>query len=222
MKNKDLPRPAQAHYDRLLQLEEKKSYNNEHLDLLNNFDWSAQIFEENGKYGLRSAVGELLLPADFDDFMTMTGDVLRRGDRVVSQKNGKWGVAVAEGKDTTWHLQPEYDYIGYPNYLTAVCKEGKWGIINISTGQYLISPECDMVHTDNGILFVNGLASYEKNGKIGIIRMDGAFTEAIFQETDFEPEGPIRVMLNGGWGFINKHGNFTTEEEDDLWCFYLD
>ncbi|MFW5663912.1 MAG: hypothetical protein ACOCYD_02635 [bacterium] len=222
MENQKLPRPTQADYDRILQLEDTNNYYDEYMELSDSFDWSAQTFEKNGKYGLKSAVGELLLPAEYDNFKTMGGDILRRGNRVTAQKNGKWGVALANGNETTWHLQPQYDYIGYPNYLTAVCKDGKWGIINMSTREYLIAPDCDMVHTDNGILFVNRLGLYEKNGKIGVVRMDGAFTEAIFEETDFEPEGPIKVMFNGEWGFINEQGSFTTNEEDDVWWFSVE
>ena len=221
MENEKLPRPTQADYDKLLQLEEEKRFNDEYMELFDNFDWSVQTFEENGKYGLKSAVGEVLLPAAFEDFMTMTGDVLRKGDRVVTLHNGLWGVIIADGTGT-WMIEPQYDYIGYPQYLTPVCKDDKWGVLNISTGEFLIPLECDSVGADRGLIFVNGLGYYEKDGKTGIIRMDGVFTEAIFEDTDFEPEGPVRVMLNGEWGYINEQGNFTTNEDDDVWCFYLD
>ena len=221
MENNQLPRPTQADYDRLLQMEETSSYNDEYMELFNKFDWSAQTFEDNGKYGLMSAVGEVLLPAAFQDFMIMSGDVLRRGNRIVTQQNDKWGIIIADGTGT-WLIEPQYDYIGYPQYLTPVCKEGKWGVLDMNTGMYLIEPECDMVHADQGLMFVNGIGSYEKDGKTGIIREDGVFTEALFEDTDFEPEGPVRVKLNGQWGFINEQGTFTTDEDDDVWCFYLD
>ena len=221
MEASKLPRPTQAQYDRLLQLENEKQFNDEFMELSNSFDWSAQTFEENGRYGLKSAVGEVLLPANFEDFMTMTGDVLRKGNRIVTQQNGKWGIILADGTGT-WTIEPQYDYIGYPHHLTAVCKDDKWGVLDVSTGEFLIPLECDMVYGDRGIMFVNGLGSYKKDGKIGIIRLDGAFTEALYEDTDFEPEGPVKVKLNGQWGFINAQGNFTTDEEDDLWCFYID
>jgi len=221
MENNNLPRPTQADYDRLLQLEDSKSYGDTHMELFNSFDWSAQIFEENGKYGLKSAVGEVLLPARFEDFMIMTGDVLRKGNRIVTQQNGQWGVMIADGTGS-WLIEPQYDYIGYPQYLTPVCKDGKWGVLDISTGQYLIPPECDRLEHSRGLLFVNGLSWYEKAGKIGIIRLDGVFTEALFEDTEFEPEGPVKVKFNGEWGFINEKGNFTTDEEDDLWYFHVD
>ena len=221
MENNNLPRPTQADYDRLLQLEDSKSYGDTHMELFNSFDWSAQIFEENGKYGLKSAVGEVLLPAAFEDFMIMSGDVLRKGSRVVTQQNRKWGVIIADGTGS-WMIMPEYDYIGYPNHLTPVCKDNKWGVLNIATGDYLIPLDCDMVHADRGLMFVNGIGSYEKDGKTGIIREDGAFTQAIFEDTDFDLEGPVKVMLNSDWGYINEQGNFTTNQDDDVWCFDLD
>ncbi len=221
MENNKLPRPTQADYEKRLQLEKNNDMSDEYLNWLNSFDWSAEIFEENGKHGLKSALGEVLLPAAFDDFMMLTSALVYQGDLVVTQQNGLWGVIVADGKGT-WLVEPQYNYIGYPNTLTNVCKDKKWGVLNILTGEFLIPLECDMVHAHSGFMFINGIGSYEKDGKTGIIREDGAFTEAIFEDVDIDSEDLVRVKLNGEWGFINEQGAFTTDEDDDVWYSSVD
>ncbi len=216
-----LPRPTQADYEKLLQLEQNDDSDDEYLDWHNRFDWSAEVFEENGKHGLKSALGELLLPAVYDDFMMLTSESLNKGDLVVTQQDGLWGVIVADGKGT-WLVEPIYNYIGYPNPITNVCKGKKWGVLNIVTGEFVIPLECDMVHAHSGFMFMAGIGSYEKDGKIGIVREDGSFTDAIFEDVNIDLEDLVRVKLDGQWGFINEQGAFTTDEDDDVWVPYMD
>lgn len=215
------PKPTPADYKKREELERKDFAGVEHNEFMAAFDWETELFEKDGKYGLRTALGEEIVPPAFEDFRLLRPAELEHGDRVVAQHNGKWGVLIADGRGA-WLVEPEYDYIGYPNNLAPACIGEKWGVINIPANKSLIPIECDMVHVDHGFLFINGIGSYEKDGKTGIIREDGAFTEAIFEDTDLDFEGALKVKLNGEWGFINEHGTFTTDEEDDRWCFYLD
>lgn len=214
-------KPTPADYKKREELEKKDFGGKEHNDFMAAFDWETELIEKDGKYGLRTALGEVIVPPVFENFMLLRPAELNNGDRVVTQHNGKWGVLIADGKGT-WLVEPEYDYIGYPNNLAPVCIGEKWGVINIPANKFLIPIECDMVHVNHGFLFINGLGSYEKDGKTGIIRQDGAFTEAIFEDTDPDFEGTLRVKLNGEWGFINELGAFTTNEDDDIWYFSHD
>lgn len=216
-----LPKPTPADYKKREELEKKDFAGEEHNDFMAAFDWETELIEKDGKYGLRTALGEIIVPPAFEDFMLLRPAELKNGDRVVTQYNGKWGVLIADGKGT-WLVEPAYDYIGYPNDLAPVCIGEKWGVLNIPANKVHIPIECDTVQVNHGFLFINGLGFYEKDGKTGIIRQDGAFTEAIFEDTDPDFEGTLRVKLNGAWGFINQQGTFTTNEDDDIWCFYLD
>ena len=38
----------------------------EHANLINNYDWYDEEFEENGKVGLKNVKGEVLVPAIYD------------------------------------------------------------------------------------------------------------------------------------------------------------
>ena len=142
-----------------------------------------------------------------------------KGVRVVVEVNGKFGVVIADGIGTCL-IEPEYDFIGYPNDIVHVCKNGLWGVLNIATGEYLIPPDCESVSNDNGFMFTNGIGYYEKAGKLGVIRDDGAFTEAIYDEVDGFPDEVVKVKLNGQWGYIDENKKFTTDE--DSASFYFD
>ena len=195
--------------------------NLDHLEFLNSIDWTDELFCENGKYGLKSPIGELLLPPLFDNMKTLSSTGLCKGERVVVQQNGKWGIALADGIGT-WLIQPEYEFIGYPNNLTAVCLDGKWGVLNISKNDFLIPPECDRIYIDGGFMFVNGMGVYEKNGKSGIISDDGSFTEAIFEDVIIELDEFVKVNYEGQWGYVDKNNLFTTDEDEAFYNCILD
>ena len=211
MTNRNLPRPTRQDYDKLLQLEKRHNWSDRHIDWLNSFDWSAEAFEENGRRGLKSAIGDILLPAEFEDFKLLTGAVLHHGDRITTKQGGLWGVIIADGKGT-WLVEPRYDYIGYPNTLTQACLKNQWGVLNILTAEFLITLECDSVHTHNGSMFCCSTGTYEKQGKIGILFENGSFTQAMFDEVDLSAAKPLRVKRNGKWGFLNESGHFTSDE----------
>ena len=191
--------------------------NFDYLDFMNSIDWSPELFEENGKCGLKTALGEMILPPVYDD-MSLPYEV-NKGDRIVALKDGKCGIVIADTKGT-WLIKPEFDYIGYPNTLTHVCKDGKWGVLNIATGEYLIPLECDKVFSEGGYLFVNGIGTFEKDGKIGVITQYGAFTQPIFDEVEFDDEAPVKVKFNGEWGYINEENQFTKDEEEA--CYFYE
>lgn len=192
--------------------------NFDYLDFMNSIDWSAETFEEEGLCGLKTSLGEMVLPPVFE-VVCPTYEV-NNGDRIVVMQNKKWGVVIADTKGT-WLIQPEFDYIGYPNALTQVCKDGKWGVLNITTGEYLIPLTCDKVFSEGGYLFVNGIGTFEKDGKLGVITQYGAFTQPIFEEVEFDDEAPVKVKLNGEWGYINEENQFSRDEEEASYFYEM-
>ena len=180
-------------------------------------DWANELFSDEDTYGIKNAAGEILLPPVFEDFMGVNGIELRKGDKVIAKRNGRWGVAIADGKET-WLIKPVFHYIGFPNPVTHVRKGNRWGIINIVTGDFIIPLTCEMVYDNHGFLFNNGIGFYKKEGKIGVIREDYSLTKPIFEDFDPGPEGPVKVKYNGKWGYINEENSFTTElDEADYW-----
>ncbi len=220
MENEKLPKPSPADLQRLRELEQQEdgNWSTEYEELWNAFDWKPELILEGGKCGLKSLLGELILPVNFEDVKLLSATIVEKGDRIVAQQNGKWGVVLADG-DGTWLVKPEFDYIGYPNNITHVQKDGKWGVIDISKNEFLIQPECEYVNDDNGFMFINGISIYEKDGKTGVITSYGAFTEPIFEEVEFDPEGPVKVMYDGKRGFITEDSRFMEDEDEAGYCF---
>ena len=180
--------------------------------ILDAFDWSTEVFESNGLYGIKTAWDEVLLEAGYEDLRLLPYEELKKGDKVAAQLNGHWGILILDGKGS-WLIEPEYDDIGYPNTLTHVRKGNEWGVINIDKKDFVLPLGISQVQTESGFMFVNGIGIYEKNGKFGVIAEEGIYTEAIFDKVDDEPFGHVKVRLNKIWGYIDKNGQFTENKE---------
>ena len=229
MDKEQKPKATQADFERREKLtstlKEKWSeeVNDEFMEMMNSLDWDTEIIYEGDKCGLRNWRGEILLPPVFEDFGLLTGfsgkyREMNKGERVSARKDGKWGVVVADGTGT-WIVDPIYDCIGYPQNLTYFCIDGRWGVFNIPEGRYLIEPVCDAVVDNGGSLFFNGIGFYRKDDKYGVIGSWGSFTEPIFEDYKGAPEGVVKVMYNGEWGYVTEEGSFTTECEEAYYYF---
>jgi len=220
MGNEKLLKPTLANYQKRDAYNQMQSDGNhsdelvfEQLDFLNSIDWGGELFLDGELCGLKNALGEVMLAPVFENMKLLSQKDIKKDDWIVAMQNGKWGVVLADGIGT-WLVQPEYDTIGYPNNLTYVCKDGKWGVIELSTQELIIPLECDKIFADNGFMFINGIGYYEKDGKTGVITTSGIFTGAIFDEADGDPDGFVKVKFNGEWGFINEDNKFTTDEDE--------
>lgn len=221
MKNTTRPRATAVDYEKrneyneMLNKKQRDSeLNMEYLDFMNRFTWGAEIFMKEDKCGLKSGLGEILLPADFEDMKLLSQEEVSHGQKIVVMQKGKWGVVLADGEGT-WLIEPEFDFIGYPNTLAAVCKNGKWGVLDLSKRDYLIPLECDRIHSDQGFMFTNRIGFYEKDGLTGVISDSGDFTEPVFEEVEFDSEeGAVKVKYNGQWGFVDEKHQVTTQEDD--------
>jgi len=183
---------------------------------------SPGLFRRGDKYGFRSPDGKVVVPAKFEDFMTLSSRGVKKGERVTAQDRGKWGVVIADGKGN-WLIKPEYDYIGFPNDLTHVLKDGKWGILNISKGEYLVKPECDEIPAWNGFMFTNRVGFYKKGGKWGVVMDWGQMTEPLFDDYGGDTDdGWVELKYKGKWGYINEKNQFTADEEEAFYRYYLD
>lgn len=197
--------------------------NDELMRMMNSLDWDTEIIYDGDKCGLKNWKGEILLPPVFEDFGLLTGSSgkyreMYSGEKVSAKKDGKWGVVIADGNGM-WAVDPVYDSIGYPRGLTYVCLGGKWGVLNIPEGKYLIEPVCDSVVVYDGFLFCNGIGFYSKDGKYGVIGSWGSFTDAIFDDYEGAPEGAVKVMYKGEWGFVTEEGSFALEM-DEAYYYY--
>jgi hypothetical protein len=218
MQENKLPRPTPADY--LKRKEIEKADQDAWVDIMNSFDWSHELTKDGELVGLKTALGEVLLPPVFENFKMMTKQELKKGERVVTQQGGKWGVIIADGTGT-WLIKPEYDYIGYPNDITHVCKSDKWGVIDLLKGEFLIEPECEMVYDNSGFLFCNRIGFNKKDGKYGVLADWGAHTAPVFEEVEMEPDGYVKVKYNWEWGFVGEDNKFTAEEDEAYYLFEI-
>jgi hypothetical protein len=172
-----------------------------------------QVFSENGKYGLASADGSVLLPAVFDDFKLLSGFTIRAGQKVVARLGDKYGIAIA-GTEGEWLIEPMYDDIAFPNMITAVKKGEKWGFLNTQTLEMVIPVELDTISNGHSFPFVNGVGYFQKDDKWGVILEDGTYTAAVFDEAEPNDSGVIEVRQGNVSGWIDQKGQLTTDEND--------
>jgi hypothetical protein len=225
MTNDKKQRPTKAIYDERINLEQQLNaewnddLSDQHLNILNNYDWSTSVFQEGDMYGLKMWDDAILLPAEFDNFKTLNSEELNFGYRVVANINNKEGVVLPEKNGWSWLLNPEFDYITYPNDIVAVKKGEKWGIYCFSKTKYLIPIECEMITIHSGFLIMNGIGQFKKDGLWGIISDSGEYTEAIYNEVEDDIEGPVKVKLGEKWGYVKEDLTFS-ENEDDAYFWY--
>lgn len=185
----------------------------EDLVFVNRFNWSPEVYEVNGKKGLKNCIGEVLTDAVYDDFYNLPNFDISLHDKVVAVVNNKCGVVLLDGKGT-WLVQPEYDYIGYPNQITYMKKEGKWGVYNLYENKFILPLVCDWLSHENGFLFCNEVAFYGIGDKTGVILGNGEFTRAMFDDVEMEDNGTVKVFYQKEWGYVNEEGQFTKDEDE--------
>ena len=227
-----LPRPGPAEYlkrdeyNRQMDKNRSGKLDNEYLNFLNSWDWDTDVIRKGGKYGLRTALGEIILPPLFENLKLLSSrrgkaGELKKGDWVVAMKDGRWGVVEADGKGK-WLIEPEYDYIGFPNNITHFLKDGKWSVMKISTRECLVK-DCDEVTTWNGFMFMNRVGTYKKKGKWGVIMDWGGMTKPLFDDVSGDTDdGPVEVKYDGKNGFINEKNEFTEEEDEAYYRYNTD
>src|ERR1035437_9839350 len=80
MNNNQLAKATREDFEKRSEFEKKLSeinyiepehskLNSVYLELLNSKEWNPYIIEENGKLGIKSVLGETLLPAKYDDIL---------------------------------------------------------------------------------------------------------------------------------------------------------
>src|SRR5690554_4610380 len=164
------------------------------------FDWSTKVTGEKYSFGLQNSFSQWIVTADFEGFQLPTEGFLDYYTCVAAQKGGKWGVLVADGHGD-WILAPDYDAVFFHDKFVVVLKDGKYGVLELSTHDFIVEPRQDLINGFDGVLFKNGVGSYESNGKFGVFNENGQVTEPIFD--DFEiTSGIVRVLYDGVWGYI--------------------
>ncbi len=116
--------------------------------------------------------------------------------------NGKFGYIDKSGNEI---IPPQFDYAGnFSEGLAPVSILGKWGFID-KTGTIIIN----LLYTDVG-KFSEGVAPVMIGGERNVSMQLGRQHYIYF---DFKTE---EWILNGKWGYIDKHGNYKINPQYDL------
>ena len=188
------------------------------LDNINAFieeyDLSTQIFEENGKKGVKDAAGEVLIPAIYDEVCYTFMDFCTPF-AVPVIKDGKFAFAAHNGEGTLVS-DFEYDDIVYtPECCYVIVKDGKKGLAG-EDGKVMIPAEMDEIYSP-----FNGLAAYEKDGKYGFSMVyESLMTEAVYDSHELGEDDYLEVVKDGVKGYIDAQGQFTTDEDERYFSAY--
>lgn len=206
--------PTKVDYEKYLQIMKQSSWADGDMDFMNKYNFGTVVFEESGNYGLKNCIGDILVSAGYEDFLTLSDEDYKEGNLLAVMYENKWGM-IRIGNENEWVMEPVYDYISFPNSITFVQKENKYGVINLTTQEFILPLELEFVSSQNGFMFCNGISTYGKDRKEGVIMDNGEFTEAIFDETGIPEMGEnFQVRIGEEWGFINEEGEFTTDEDE--------
>lgn len=171
------------------------------------YETFAQIFEEDGKKGVKDIVGEIIVPALFDEIAyTFTEAFSWFAIPVVN--DGKYGLVKPDGSGEMLE-ECIYDNIVLDDWFYFLLKDGKQGLCT-ATGKRIIPAEMDKVYHP-----FNDLVTFEKEGKEGYAMMNtGIITEAVYDSSDILDDEYLSVTYNGQSGYIDADGQFTTDEDE--------
>ncbi len=175
-------------------------YAQENKAFLNNYEKYWKIDDQhyrvmdNGKIGLITADGSIIVPADYDQVWN-----LQENGNIKVMRNGKLGIYNVEGGIV---IPTEYEMIwNFENGIARVMRNGKIGYVN-QNGNEFIACDYDQIWS-----FKDGKAKVLKDGKVGYISQNG--TELIpveYQNIWGFDDGLAKVLKNGKIGMIDEKG----------------
>lgn len=175
------------------------------------YDTECKIFEQDDKVGLKDFTGKVVIPAEYDDVWSCNYDLLGSFNLAV-KKDGKYAIISSDGSAK---LLTDFIYDGLEfDGDKFVCEQnGKFGLID-DQGGVLIPSEMDGIES-----LSDELVTFEKEGKVGFLYIDVAEDETktidpVFDSYEAENNLVITVTKDGQKGFVDKDGNFTTDENN--------
>ena len=192
--------------------DEKEAITNRIFQIDREYNWYDIPFEKNGRLGIKDAIGKVIVPAKFDDYIeTYTSD--SRPEAMPMVLNGK---AVLVRTDGSGDVMPgteceDITAVAFSPFF-AMHKGGKIALFNANGKMILdyICKECPE--------FGGGLATYEVDGKVGVVYTTGVVLPARFDEIDSsEPYSFLSVRIRDVWGYVDKRGFFTGNKKEAFW-----
>ena len=218
---------------RLMQRREEEF---DHLQL----DMRYQVFEENGKRGLRHPSGYVVVPPLFDDIAEQYDALGKRWGPTFAVpviQDGKYALYVmGRPQDQEFQEEPlterekygklvtefEYDnmykFFGTPGFFI-VEKDGKKGVLD-SGGNIIVPIEQDEIYEQ---MDTDGCFPFICNGKWGV-SCHGKTTDAEFVDVIIQSEDFVRVKVEGDdtYYYLDDYGNLTTKRHEAYFGSWYD
>ena len=208
----------------------------DHLQL----DMRYQVFEENGKRGLRHTSGYVVVPPLFDDIAEQYDALGKRWGPTFAVpviREGKYALYVmGRPQDQEFQEEPlterekcgklvtefEYDnmykFFGTPGFFI-VEKDGKKGVLD-SGGNIIVPIEQDEIYEQ---MDTDGCFPFICNGKWGV-SCHGKTTDAEFVDVIIQSEDFVRVKVEGDdtYYYLDDYGNLTTKRHEAYFGSWYD
>ena len=208
----------------------------DHLQL----DMRYQVFEENGKRGLRHPSGYVVVPPLFDDIAEQYDALGKRWGPTFAVpviREGKYALYVmGRPQDQEFQEEPlterekcgklvtefEYDnmykFFGTPGFFI-VEKDGKKGVLD-SGGNIIVPIEQDEIYEQ---MDTDGCFPFICNGKWGV-SCHGKTTDAEFVDVIIQSEDFVRVKVEGDdtYYYLDDYGNLTTKRHEAYFGSWYD
>lgn len=208
----------------------------DHLQL----DMRYQVFEENGKRGLRHPSGYVVVPPLFDDIAEQYDALGKRWGPTFAVpviREGKYALYVM-GRPQDQEFQEEplterekygklvtefiyenmYKFFGTPGFFI-VEKDGKKGVLD-SGGNIIVPIEQDEIYEQ---MDTDGCFPFICNGKWGV-SCHGKTTDAEFVDVIIHSEDFVRVKVEGDdtYYYLDNYGNLTTKRHEAYFGSWYD
>ena len=187
------------------------------------YEKSVLKYKQGNLYGLLELkTGKKITEPEYQEIENV---MYKEGDLLIKQ-NDKYGVIKMSG---TIIIEPQYDGIEGDNYYTQqenYSKSGyiiqnrtdegiRYGYIN-STGEVLISPECNDLFRINEITGdTNAYIIAAKNGQYGFFKNSEQIINCEYQEIQYEENNDLLILQKAqNYGVANRNGNFIIPVEN--------
>ena len=218
---------------RLMQRSEEEF---DHLQL----DMRYQVFEENGKRGLRHPSGYVVVPPLFDDIAEQYDALGKRWGPTFAVpviRDGKYALYdMGRPQDQEFQEEPlterekygklatefiydnMYKFFGTTGFFV-VEKSGKKGVID-SSGNIIVPIEQDEIYEQ---MDRDGCIPFICNGKWGV-SCHGETTDAEFVDVIIQSEDFVRVKIEGDdtYYYLDDYGNLTSKRHEAFFGSWYD
>ena len=185
----------------------------EYSNLISEYDWLDEIFEENGKKGLKNVKGEIIIPAIYDDYCMLEPYFLKN-KAVGAKLNGKMALVMRNGKGTPI-TEFEFKYIEPITFtqIYAVWKEEDNKHFALMEAGKVITPyELEGYDTP-----CDGAIILTANGKKGMLlfeQYEPTYIRPEYDEIYDDGCGSLFTFIKDGvQGRVTLDGKFISDEE---------